>query len=73
MWLLLDIALLVDGISRMIRGIRVKQTKGWSKNFGKGAEALPIIFKIAILVYTDIGLAIAGLLIGIALLITSIQ
>ncbi|WP_222424793.1 HdeD family acid-resistance protein [Candidatus Nitrosocosmicus arcticus] len=71
--LLLGIALLVDGISRIIHGIRDKEGRGWSKNFGIGVGALSIIFAIAVLVYPGIGLVLAGILIGIALLITSIQ
>ena len=34
---------------------------------------LEIIFAIAVIVYPNIGIALAGILIGIALLITSIQ
>ena len=38
--LLLDIDLLADRISKIIQGIRFKESKGWSKNFGKGALTL---------------------------------
>ena len=71
--LLLGIALLVDGISRIIHGIRDKESREWSKNFGIGVGVLSIIFALAVLVYPGIGLVLAGILIGIALLITSIQ
>jgi uncharacterized membrane protein HdeD (DUF308 family) len=71
--LLLGIALLVDGISRVVRGIRDKFSKGWSKQFGIGVGILSIIFGIAVIAYPGIGLAFAGILIGISLLITSIQ
>ena len=71
--LLLGIALLVDGISRVVRGIKDKHSKGWSKTFGIGVGILSIIFGIAVIAYPGIGLAFAGILIGIALLITSIQ
>ena len=71
--LLLGIALLVDGISRIIHGIRDKASRGWSKNFGIGVGVLSIVFALAVLVYPGIGLVLAGILIGIALLITSIQ
>lgn len=71
--LILGIALLVDGISRIIYGLRDKQTKNWSKMFSIGVGILSIIFAIAVLAYPGIGLAIAGILIGIALLVTSIQ
>lgn len=71
--LLLGIALLVDGISRIIHGIRDKASRGWSKNFGIGVGVLSIVFALAVLVYPGIGLFLAGILIGIALLITSIH
>ena len=71
--LLLSIALLVDGISRIIHGIRDKASRGWSKNFGIGVGMLSIVFALSVLVYPGIGLVLAGILIGIALLITSIQ
>ena len=71
--LLLGIALLVDGVSRIIHGIRDKASRGWSKNFGIGVGVLSIVFALAVLVYPGIGLILAGVLIGIALLITSIQ
>ena len=71
--LLLGIALLVDGISRIIHGIRDKESRGWSKNFGIGVGVLSIIFALVVLAYPGIGLVLVGILIGIALLITSIQ
>ena len=71
--LLLGIALLVDGVSRIIHGIRDKASRGWSKNFGIGVGVLSIVFALAVLVYPGIGLILPGVLIGIALLITSIQ
>ena len=70
--LLLGIALLVDGISRVVRGIKDKHSKGWSKTFGIGVGILSIIFGIAVIAYSGIGLAFAGILID-SLLITSIQ
>ena len=69
--LLLGIALLVEGISRIVHGLRGPRRRGWSKYFGIGVGALSIILAIVIIVYPDIGLALAGILIGIALLITS--
>jgi uncharacterized membrane protein HdeD (DUF308 family) len=70
--ILLGIALLVDGISRIIHSIRRKE-RGMSHMFGIGVGILEIIFAIAIIVYPNIGIGLAGILIGIALLITSIQ
>ena len=69
--ILLGIALLVDGISRILHSIRVE--RGMSHFFGIGVGVLEIIFAIAIIVYPNIGIALAGILIGITLFITSIQ
>ena len=71
--ILLGIALLVDGISRIIHSLRRRERGRMSNMFGIGVGALEIIFAIAIIVYPNIGIALAGILIGIALLITSIQ
>lgn len=71
--LLLAIALLVDGVSRIVHGIRDNHSKGWSKGFSIGVGILSIVFGIIVMVYPGIGLALAGVLIGIALLITGIQ
>jgi len=49
--LLLCIALLVDGISRVIHGMKDKYSKGWSKNFGIGVGIMSIIFGIIVVVY----------------------
>jgi uncharacterized membrane protein HdeD (DUF308 family) len=71
--LLLGIALLVDGISRVVHGMKDKYSKGWSKRFGIGVGILSIIFGIIVIVYPGVGLSFAGILIGISLLVTSIQ
>ena len=71
--ILLGIALLVDGISRIIHAFQSKRETGRSNIFGIGVGVLEIIFAIAVIVYPNIGIALAGILIGIALLITSIQ
>ena len=71
--LLLGIALLVDGISRVIHGIKDRHSRSWTKQFGIGVGILSIIIGIAVMVYPGIGLAVAGMLIGISLLVTSIQ
>ena len=70
---LLGIALLVDGISRIIHSFQNKRETGKSNIFGIGVGVLEIIFAIVVIVYPNIGIALAGILIGIALLITSIQ
>ena len=71
--ILLGIALLVGGISRIIHAFQDKKETGRSNMFGIGVGILEIIFAIAVIVYPNIGIALAGILIGIALLITSIQ
>ena len=71
--LLLGIALLVDGISRVIHGVKDRYSKGWTKQFGIGVGILSIIFGIIVMVYPGVGLSFAGILIGISLLVTSIQ
>jgi uncharacterized membrane protein HdeD (DUF308 family) len=71
--LLLASALLVEGVSRIIHGILDKKSKGWLKGFGIGVGIFSIIFATIIMVRPGIGLAIAGILIGISLLATSLQ
>ena len=71
--LLLGIALLIDGISRIVHSLKDAQVNKWSKYFGIGVGVLSIILAIAVIIYPGIGLVLAGILIGIALLITSIQ
>lgn len=73
MVLLFGIALLIDGIARIIHGARGKQAKGWLNNFSIGVGILSIVLSMAVIAYPGIGLMIAGILIGMALLITSTQ
>jgi uncharacterized membrane protein HdeD (DUF308 family) len=70
---LLGIALLIEGISRIIHGLRDPRRRGLSKYFGIGVGVLSVILAIVVIAYPNIGLALAGILIGIALLIASIQ
>ena len=71
--MLLGVALLVDGISRIIHGIRDKQAKKWSKSVSIGVGILSILLAFVVIAIPGIGLIFAGILIGIALLITGIQ
>lgn len=71
--MLLGIALLADGISRIVHGFRDRQVKKWLKGFGVVAGILSIILGIVVMVLPGVGLVFAGILIGIALLITGIQ
>jgi len=71
--LLLGIALLFDGISRIVHGIRDKQASKWAKSFSVGTGVLSIILAVIVIAFPAIGLVFAGILIGIALLVTSLQ
>ena len=66
--LLLGIALLVDGISRIVHGIKDKTSVKWSKGFSVGVGVLSIVLAIIVIVFPGIGIIFAGILIGIALL-----
>ena len=57
----------------VIHAFQNKKETGRSNMFGIGVGILEIIFAIAVIVYPNIGIALAGILIGIALLIASIQ
>lgn len=71
--LLLGIALLIDGISRIVHGVKDKTGAKWSKGFSVGVGVLSIVLAIIVIVFPGIGLIFAGILIGIALLVTSLQ
>jgi uncharacterized membrane protein HdeD (DUF308 family) len=71
--MLFGIALLIDGISRTIYTFRDNQIKGMSRSFGIGIGMLSIIFALLIMTYPRIGLVVAGIFVGISLLVTSIQ
>ena len=69
----LGIALLVQGIARIISGVRNKNISKWSRGFRVGVGIISIIFSGLILTIPKIGLIYAGIFIGISLLVTSIQ
>ena len=69
----LGIALLVQGIARIISGIRNKHSNNWSKAFRLGVGIISVIFALIILNSPTIGLVYAGIFIAISLLVTSIQ
>ena len=70
----LGIALLVQGISRIIYGIRNRNSSSnWSRAFGIGVGVISLIFALVILNIPKIGLIYAGIYIAISLLVTSIQ
>ena len=70
---LFGIALLLSGISKIIHGINDKHNKNWKRGFSMGVGALSIALAIMVLIFPVFGIAFAGLLIGIALLVTGSQ
>ena len=70
---LLGIALLFSGASRIIHGINDKMNKNWKRAFSIAVGIFSIILASMILIFPVFGIAFAGLLIGIALLVTGAQ
>ncbi len=70
---LLAIALLFSGISRIIHGIDEKHNKNWRWGFIMVSGILSIGLSVLIMIFPVFGIAIAGLLIGISLLVAGIQ
>jgi uncharacterized membrane protein HdeD (DUF308 family) len=66
-------ALMFDGFARIIQGFGDKQERGWIRGFYIGVGVLAVIISVMILVSPFFGAALAGFLIGIALLIIGIQ
>jgi len=71
--LILAFALMFDGFARIIQGFGDKQERGWIRGFYIGVGVLAVIISVMVLVSPLFGAALAGLLIGIALLIIGIQ
>jgi uncharacterized membrane protein HdeD (DUF308 family) len=71
--ILMGIALLIDGISRLVHGFGDKESRGWSRGFRIGVGALEIIFGILVMVSPAVGVAFVAFIIAIALLIVGIQ
>jgi uncharacterized membrane protein HdeD (DUF308 family) len=69
----LGIALLVQGISRIIYGMKNKNISKGSRGFRVGVGVISIIFSVVKLTIPKIGLIYTGIFIGISLLVTSIQ
>jgi uncharacterized membrane protein HdeD (DUF308 family) len=66
-------ALMFDGFARIIQGFTDKQMKGWSRGFGIGVGILAVVISVIILGYPEFGADLAGIFIGIALIIIGIQ
>jgi uncharacterized membrane protein HdeD (DUF308 family) len=69
----LGLALLFDGIARIIHGFGDKTQKGWVRGFSIGVGVIAVIFAILIMASPFFGAVLAGLIIGIILLIIGIQ
>ncbi|HEX6646816.1 MAG TPA: DUF308 domain-containing protein, partial [Nitrososphaeraceae archaeon] len=71
--ILVAVALLFDGISRVVHGIRHKEQSKLDRAFTIGVGALEIALSILILVSPAFGFGLVAAIIAIALLITGIQ
>jgi uncharacterized membrane protein HdeD (DUF308 family) len=71
--ILLAIALLIDGIARVIHGITDKTGRSWSRMFRIAAGVIAIVLALVIIASPAIGAALVGILLGIALLIIGIE
>jgi uncharacterized membrane protein HdeD (DUF308 family) len=69
----LGFALLFDGIARIIHGFGDKTQRGWVRGFYIGVGALAVIFGIMIIVSPFFGAVLAGLIMGIILIIIGIE
>jgi uncharacterized membrane protein HdeD (DUF308 family) len=67
--ILLAIALLIDGIARVIHGIADKTSRSWLRMFRIAAGVIAIVLALVIIASPVIGAALVGILLGIALLI----
>lgn len=71
--LVLAVALLFDGIARIVHGIGNKESQGWTKGLSIGVGGLEVVLSGLIMVSPAFGAATIGFLIGIALLLAGIQ
>jgi len=71
--ILVAVALLFDGISRIVHGIRHKNQSKLDRAFTIGVGALEIALSILILASPAFGFGLVASIIAIALLITGIQ
>ena len=71
--ILLAIALLIDGIARVIHDIENKTSRSWSKMFRIASGVIAIVLALMIIASPVIGAALVGILLGIALLIIGIE
>jgi uncharacterized membrane protein HdeD (DUF308 family) len=71
--ILLAVALLFNGIARVVHGISDKQRHGWERGFSIVVGVIAIALSVLIMASPLFGAVLAGIMIGIALLITGIQ
>ena len=71
--ILMGIALLIDGIYRLVHGFGDKDSRGWSRGFRIGVGALEVVLGILVMVSPAVGVAFVAFIIAIALLIVGIQ
>jgi uncharacterized membrane protein HdeD (DUF308 family) len=71
--LVLAVALLFDGISRIVHGIGDKKSRGWTKALSIGVGGTEVALSGLIMVSPAFGAATIGFLIGIALLLAGVQ
>jgi uncharacterized membrane protein HdeD (DUF308 family) len=71
--ILMGIALLIDGISRLVHGFGDKESRGWSRGFRIGVGALEVVLGILVMVSPAVGVVFVVFIIAIALLIVGIQ
>ena len=69
----LGLALLFDGIARIIHGFADKTQRGWVRGFYIGVGVLAVIFGGMIIVSPFFGAVLAGFIMGIILLIIGIE
>jgi uncharacterized membrane protein HdeD (DUF308 family) len=69
----LGLALLFDGIARIIHGFGDRTQRGWVRGFSIGVGVIAVIFAILIMASPFFGAVLAGLIIGIILIIIGIQ
>lgn len=73
LFLFLGFALLFDGIARIIHGFADRTQRGWVRGFHIGVGVLAVIFGGMVIVSPFFGAVLAGLIMGIILIIIGIQ
>jgi uncharacterized membrane protein HdeD (DUF308 family) len=73
LFLFLGFALLFDGIARIIHGFGDRTQRGWVRGFHIGVGVLAVVFGGMVIVSPFFGAVLAGLIMGIILLIIGIQ